>query len=103
MEAPKITPWNEKNINTPEEFIVFKPVRIDTGEGKGARPFMKGAKVKVTGFVKKDLYFQNKIMYPKDYEAVTAYEKAAGKFDVKPSASKESAAESQNLLKRNNH
>jgi hypothetical protein len=99
MEKPKITPWVEGNINEVEEFVVFKPTRIDIGDGKGAKAYSKGQPVKVGGNVKKDLYFQNKILYKKDFEAVVAYEKEAKeKFSGSPDALKDSAAASQEAL-----
>jgi hypothetical protein len=73
MEKPKITPWNQDKINEEEEFIVFKPCRIAVA-GKPARAFKKNESVSLKGGVKKDLYFQNKILYPKDFEAVVKYE-----------------------------
>lgn len=101
MEKPKITPWNEEEIDKMESFIVFKPVRIDLEDGKGARPFAKGAKVSVRGTVKKDLYFQNKIMYEKDFAAVVEYEKKnKSTFSGLPEVSKESAALSQENAKK---
>lgn len=100
MEKPKITPWDEENINKMEPFIVFKPVRIDLEDGKGARPFNKGDKVSVRGTVKKDLYFQNKIMYAKDFDAVVGFEKKNKlSFSGTPEVLKESAALSQKSAK----
>lgn len=75
MEKPRITPWNEDKKAIEEEFIVAKAIRIAL-PGKPAKRFLAGDKVTLSGGVKKDLYFQNKIFYPKDYDPVKAYEKA---------------------------
>jgi len=76
---PKITPWDEATINKVETFKVFKPTRINTNDGKGCRPYKKGEEVSLSGSAKKDLYFQNKIFYPEDFEKVVAFEKASKK------------------------
>jgi hypothetical protein len=86
MEKPRITQWNQDKINEEEEFLVFKPCRIATA-GKPARAFKKGETVSLKGGVKKDLYFQNKILYPKDFEAVVKYEaEQKEKFQMEASA-----------------
>lgn len=103
MEKPKITPWNETTLDVMEEFIVFKPTRIDPGDGKGARGFNKGDTVKLSGFAKKDLYFQNKIMYKKDYEAVVAYEnslRVKNSDSYAPEVTKESSGASISEAKK---
>ena len=105
METPKLTPWEEKNIGTPEQFKVYKPCRINLGNGKGARAYQRGETVTVFGEQKKELYFQNKIMYPKDFDAVMSFEKSqkkVSKEDLKPPGDKESSDEStKNLSKKN--
>jgi hypothetical protein len=73
MEKPKITPFDQGQINEEEEFKVFKPCRIAVA-GKPARAFKKGESVSLKGGVKKDLYFQNKVLYAKDFDAVVKYE-----------------------------
>jgi len=75
LEQPKLTPWNEKEVGKLEEFIVYSPTRINSEDGQGALSYKRGEKIKLHGNTKKDLYFQNKIMYPKDFEAVDEYEK----------------------------
>lgn len=74
MEKPNIKPLDMNNINKDEKFIVFKPCWI-AQSGKASAPFKKGDEVTLTGESKKDLYYQNKIMYPGDFEKVVAYEK----------------------------
>lgn len=92
MEKPKITLWDESKVDEQEEFVVFKPVRINTGSNSGAKGYAKGDTVKVSGSVKKDLYFQNKIMYKKDYDKVTAFEKEMKEnFNETPESGKQSS------------
>lgn len=88
LQEPKLTPWVEKDRDKPEEFKVFKSCRINCEDGHGAKAYQKGDKVTVFGNTKKDLYFQNKIMYPKDFDAVVTYE-----FEIKPEAESDAAAE----------
>lgn len=96
MDKPVLTKWDEKKLDELEEFVVFKPTRIDPNDGKGCRAFKKGEKVKVKGFVKKDLYFQNKIMLEKDFAAVVAYEKEQkASYSAVPDVNKDSADASQ--------
>lgn len=99
LQEPKLTPWDEKKVNTPEKFKVYSSCRINCEDGNGAKPYKRGDDVTVFGNTKKDLYFQNKIMYPEDFEAVDAYEKEQKKaFSGKPEATKESAADSNEKL-----
>ncbi|MFA5803674.1 MAG: hypothetical protein WC879_03430 [Melioribacteraceae bacterium] len=91
-QEPKLTPWNEKEVNSPEKFKVYSPCRINTEDGNGAKPYARGDEVTVFGNTKKDLYFQNKIMYSKDFDAVDAYEKEMKlSFSGKPEGTKETA------------
>lgn len=101
MEKPVLQRWVEADIDKVEEFKVFKPTRLDPKDGKGCRAFKIGETVKISGFAKKDAYFQNKIMYPADYEKVVAYEKDQKvSFSEAPGVSKDSASSSQDALKK---
>lgn len=94
LQELRLTPWNEKDRDKPEEFKVFKSCRINCEDGHGAKAYQKGDKVTVFGNTKKDLYFQNKIMYPKDFDAVVAYEnEMKTSFETKPEAESDAAAE----------
>lgn len=100
MEKPTIKPWNEKDIEKPEQFVVVQPVRI-APPGQAAKRYTTGEKVTLNGMIKKELYFRNLIMYPEDYEKVKAYEQATKqKFSGHPEATKESAVASQEVLKK---
>lgn len=100
MDKPKLKQWVEKDLNLAEEFIVFTPCRINANDGKGAKAYAKGQPVTLLGPIKKELYFQNKIMYKKDFDLVVAFEKEQKqKFSGSPEVSKESAEDSQKDLK----
>lgn len=78
MEKPIIRALDLKSLEREEEqkFIVFKPCWV-AANGKPSEPKKKGDPVSLKGNQVKDLYYQNKIMYPEDYEKVVAYEKAS--------------------------
>lgn len=100
LEKPKLTPWNEKDADKPSEFKVYSPCRINCEDGNGAKPYQRGDKVTVFGNTKRDLYFQNKIMYPKDFDAVDAYEKETKSAlkDLEIEVDAKSAAASQEKI-----
>lgn len=103
-QKPSLTPWNEKDVNKPEKFIVYSPCRINCEDGNGANPYKRGDEVTVFGNTKKDLYFQNKIMYTDDFKAVDAFEKETkksfGKSDIDADAASAQASQ-EKLTKKN--
>jgi hypothetical protein len=93
MDKPKITPWNESNIDKPENFKCYRPFRLNRKDGQPTKSYTKGETVEnLIGSIKKDLYFQNKIMFEKDFNAVVEYEKGVKADKVyTPEVSKESS------------
>jgi hypothetical protein len=84
----ELTPWNEKYKDEVEEMIVVgDPINKNTrlrlrqnGEVT-ASPFKRGEPVKVSGELKKRLYYRLAICYKKDWPKLKEY---LDKFNEKP-------------------
>lgn len=74
MEKPNITPWNEDKKGEIETFKVAESIRIAL-PNTPVKIYAVGEEIKISGGLKKDLYFRNKIFYPKDFDSVKKYEK----------------------------